>query len=67
MKEIVRGATTCCLGSFIDRKRGNISNRIAVHRTKDQTREVPSIRQRRQVFSHEICCEKKKIVIPCKY
>jgi len=61
VKEIFRRVPTCYLRSFIEGKPGNTSNRIAFHRTEYQIREVSSMRQGRQVFSHEVCCEKKKI------
>jgi len=69
VKEIVRRVSTCYLRTFIEGKPGNTSNRIAFHQTKYKIREVPSMRQGRQVFIHEVCCKKKKkrkSLLPCK-
>jgi hypothetical protein len=62
VKEIVRRIPTRYLRGFIEGKPGNTCNRIAFHRTMYLIREVPSIRQGCLVFSHEVRCEKKKIV-----
>jgi hypothetical protein len=62
VKEIVRRVPACYLRSFTEGKLWNTSNRIAFHRIKFKIREVPNMKQGCLVFSHEVCCEKNKVV-----